>query len=189
MKRVRTNSQRMKFKDSLPRHHVDPTVRPEAVIKAIHDCFADHDVELSPGDLPYETAREAILELLRITSELNEGEFWDDTWILPTGFMDRLPYPFHSAGKDLGRMQKVLRSETITQKTLLRAMEIIDDAITSMRMEFSAALIPDGGLDGSISRSERFRLAALLGSISSRLERLWYPIRRRLPLLEPRRSD
>jgi hypothetical protein len=190
MRRVRTNSQRAKFINSLPRRHVDPTVRPAAVIKAIHDCFAEHDVELSPGDMPYETAREAILELLRITSELNEGEFWgDNTWILPIGFMDRLPYPFNSAGEDLKRMQKLLRSETITQKSLVRAMEIIDDAIISMRMEFSAALIPDGGLDKSITRSERLRLAALLGSISCFLEKLWYPIRRRLPLLEPRRSD
>jgi hypothetical protein len=181
MKKVATNSQRAKFINSLPLHHVDPTVRPEAVVKAIHDCFAEHEVELSPGDLPYETAREAILELLRLTSEVNEGEFWD-AWDLPSDFcIDAVPEPFQTARKrKLVRMQELLRSKTITQKTLVRAMETIDDAITSMRMEFSLALIPDGGLDESIMESERYRIAAMLGSIWNLLNKFWYPIRDQL---------
>lgn len=179
MKRVRTNSQRENFVHSLPRRHVDPTIRPEAVIKAIHDCFADHDVELSAGDLPYEVAREAILELLRVTSELNAAEIWDDKWDLPGEFcIDALPEPFQiGRKKNLARMQELLRSKTITQKTLVRAMEVIDDAITSMRLEFSVALIPDGGLEESIMENERYRIPAMVGSISNLLKKLWYPIR------------
>ena len=189
--KVRANSQRERFLDSLPRHNVDPTTRLEAVVKAVHTCFVENDCELSPGDLSFEIAREAILELLRITAEVNAAKLWEEVWDLPSGFcIDSLPEPFQTSRKrKLARMQALLRSKTITSKSLVRSMEIIRDSITSMRMEFSVALIPDGDLDPSLKESKRYKCAAVLGAVSNLLDRYWSPIRDQMPYEWYRRTD
>lgn len=180
MKKVAANSQRNKFLKSMPSRHLDPTVRPEAAAHALHRSFVTCAFELSRKSIRFEIAREAILELYVVASRVIESELWDGEWNMLIGLQDAIPEPSQEAREDnLVRTHKRLRSESATQKTLARAMESLDNTITSMRMELSACLIPDSGLDRSME-SERYKCAALLGSIGDLLKRYWYPIRKKV---------
>lgn len=169
-----------KFLEMLPQRQLQPKAEIVALFKLILRSAHRQEFDLEPGHPDCEVFRFAGLRLISILTTLNDRGFWAAT----SSQLIRRQSGKVSVGnreRKLAFAKKLLSRESASHKTLLKAMDIIDEVSIDMLAHFADALLPEEAKeDDAAFTTHRYKIAALLEPMRNRFEKVWLPLRTRL---------
>lgn len=167
------------------RTFMDPRARIVSAFDLIKQCFEEGGFSLESDSAEFEAVKFAVLMvILESLFAMSRMRLWDDLQIAKRNASES------AAGRRTALMEKItsardrLRGEDTSQKDIVWAMDVLDEAVKDMAARFAVGAVEAVGtfVDNGYEH-DRYKCAALLPTVTELMAKVWLPLR--LEILHP----